>query len=321
MFTVYQYRPLDESEWDHFVRLGNNGTIFHLRTFLNYHPQGRFKDHSLIIKKKGKLFSIFPAAVKKINSKPYLISHPGATVGSFVIPENLSIAESMELVKCLVAYAGGKGFSGIRITLPPNLYQRRLSNYMDFAFFKYDFQYLKRDITSILFLESTLKATVNKFRSSHKRAVNKAIDSGVHVEQSNDLSSFYSILEKNLKIRHGVSPTHSLRELRNIQKLFPKRFNLFAAFLDRKMIAGVVNFIVNDHVVLAFYISHDEAFSKYRAVNLLFYTIFDWAIDNNYNIYDFGTFTVNEKPNMGLGRFKENFGASGIFRDTIELCL
>ena len=34
---------------------------------------------------------------------------------------------------------------------------------------------------------------------------------------------------------------------------------------------------------------------------------------------DFGIFTVNGEPNMGLGRFKENFGASGIFRDTIEL--
>jgi hypothetical protein len=38
-------------------------------------------------------------------------------------------------------------------------------------------------------------------------------------------------------------------------------------------------------------------------------------------IYDFGTFTVDEEPNMGLGRFKENFGASGIFRDTVELSL
>jgi hypothetical protein len=28
---------------------------------------------------------------------------------------------------------------------------------------------------------------------------------------------------------------------------------------------------------------------------------------------------VNEKPNMGLARFKENFGSSGVFRDTIEL--
>ena len=87
------------------------------------------------------------------------------------------------------------------------------------------------------------------------------------------------------------------------------------------MIAGVVNFVVNEHTIIAFYISHNEKFKEHRAVNLLFYSIFDWAIGLNYKIYDFGIFTVNEEPNMGLGRFKENFGASGIFRDTIELIL
>ena len=88
--------------------------------------------------------------------------------------------------------------------------------------------------------------------------------------------------------------------------------------LDEKMIAGVINFIINKEVVLAFYISHDEAYKEYRPVNLLFYTIFGWAIESHFKIYDFGTFTVDGSPNMGLGRFKENFGASGIFRDTIE---
>ena len=84
------------------------------------------------------------------------------------------------------------------------------------------------------------------------------------------------------------------------------------------MIAGVVNFIINSEVVLAFYISHDEKYKDKRPVNLLFYEIFDWAIKSNFKTYDFGIFTVDESPNMGLGRFKENFGASGIFRDTIE---
>ena len=93
---------------------------------------------------------------------------------------------------------------------------------------------------------------------------------------------------------------------------------LFGAFIGDRMIAGVVNFIINSEVVLAFYISHNEEEKDKRPVNLLFYSIFEWAIKSNYKIYDFGIFTVNENPNMGLGRFKENFGASGIFRDTIE---
>jgi lipid II:glycine glycyltransferase (peptidoglycan interpeptide bridge formation enzyme) len=176
-------------------------------------------------------------------------------------------------------------------------------------------------VTSILFLEDSLDKNLAKFKSSHLRAVRNAQEKGVNVRQSNDFDSFYNILEQNLKIRHSVSPTHTLAELKNIHAMFPDRINLFAAFVKGVMVAGVVNFVVNDHVVLAFYISHDEAYQEFRAVNLLFYSIFDWAIQQGFRIYDFGTFTVNEEPNMGLGRFKENFGASGIFRDTIELKL
>lgn len=274
-----------------------------------------------MIKKKGKLFSVFPAAEKKIGGTIHLVSHPGASVGSFVVPESLSIADSMALADCLVTYAKGCEFDRIRITLPPTLYQRRLSNYMDFAFFKQNFHYVKRDITSILFLEESLETTVGKFRSSHRRAVRKANEKGVVVRQSNDFDSFYRILENNLNIRHGVTPTHSLEELKHIHELFPDKINLFAAYIDDTMVAGVVNFLVNNHVVLAFYISHDENYAEYRAVNLLFYSIFDWAVQSHFKIYDFGTFTVDEEPNMGLGRFKENFGASGIFRDTIELTI
>ena len=88
-----------------------------------------------------------------------------------------------------------------------------------------------------------------------------------------------------------------------------------------KMVAGVVNFIATENVVLAFYISHDENFQEARPINLLFYKIFEWAIQEKFRVFDFGIFTVNEEPNLGLARFKENFGASGQFRDTLELNL
>ena len=321
MFTLHRYINQNESRWDQFVSSGNNGTLFHLRKFLNYHPKDRFQDHSILIEKKQNLFSVLPAAKLIVDGKRILVSHPGSTVGSFVVPENLSIADAMSMSEALVTYVKENNFFGIRITLPPTLYQRRLSNYMDFSFFKQGFTYSKRDVTSILFLEDSLDKNLAKFKSSHLRAVRNAQEKGVTVCQSNDFDSFYHILEQNLNIRHGVSPTHTLAELKNIHALFPDRVNLFAAFVKDVMVAGVVNFVVNDHVVLAFYISHDEAYQEFRAVNLLFYSIFDWAIQQGFRIYDFGTFTVNEEPNMGLGRFKENFGASGIFRDTIELKL
>ena len=40
-----------------------------------------------------------------IEGKKILVSHPGATVGSFTLPENLSIADSLCLVEKLIEYA------------------------------------------------------------------------------------------------------------------------------------------------------------------------------------------------------------------------
>ena len=142
-------------------------------------------------------------------------------------------------------------------------------------------------------ISSKLKKTFANVITSHRRSINKALSSGVKVVQSEDFITFYKILKNNLKIRHGVEPTHTIQELESIKSLFPNKCNLFAAYVNGKMIAGVVNFIINNHVVLAFYIGHNEKFSEYRSVNLLFYTIFEWAIKEGYSIYDFGIFTVN----------------------------
>ena len=103
MFEIYRYTDSDQSLWDDFVPNANNGTLFHLRSFLSYHPHDRFVDHSLLVNKKGKIFSVFPAAEQEIDGNRYLVSHPGSSVGSFVVNENLSIANSIDLVKSLIS--------------------------------------------------------------------------------------------------------------------------------------------------------------------------------------------------------------------------
>lgn len=318
---IQRYSAQSFDEWDDLVWAMNNGTMFHTRRFLSYHPGDRFTDHSLFFSSKEKPLALFPAAEQIIDGHKWLVSHPGSSYGSFVVPEHLSFANSYALVKSLKQHATAQGFFGIRLTLPPTIYNKRLSNYVDFALIKHGFHYAKRELSSILFLESSGEENLAKFRPSHRQAVRKAERRGVSVKPSDDYAAFYHILERNLSIRHGVTPTHSLEELKTLKQLFPDRINLFGAFVDNIMVAGVVNFVATDNVVLAFYISHDESYQDYRALNLLFYSIFDWAIKANLRVFDFGIFTVNEEPNWGLGRFKENFGASGMFRDTLEITL
>ncbi|MDP7071962.1 MAG: GNAT family N-acetyltransferase, partial [Candidatus Marinimicrobia bacterium] len=59
---IETYYERDAELWDTFVQESNNGTLFHTRKFLSYHPSDRFKDRSLIFLKKGNPIALLPAA-------------------------------------------------------------------------------------------------------------------------------------------------------------------------------------------------------------------------------------------------------------------
>ena len=315
--TVYSEKNLDE--WESFVDNANNGTIFHLRSFLGYHPPDRFEDHSLIFHKKGNLSALFPACVVNDDGGKTLYSHRGATFGGFVIDESSSFKDAFDLTESLLKYARKKEFSRIILTQPPLIYQTRLSNNLDFALLQNGFDYLKREVSSVLSLKPSLAANINNFRSEARTAFRRAVKLGVSVKESDDYEGFYKILEANLWTRHGVKPTHTVEEIKSLRKLFPDKIELLGAFAEGKMIAGIVLFECNSKVLIAFYISHDEEYQNYRAVNLLFHDIIKRAIKRKFKFLDFGIFTVNMEPNWGLGRFKESFGASGLFRDSFQI--
>lgn len=316
--TLRRFQETDTPDWEAFVAQANNGTLFHERKFLGYHPEDRFKDHSLVFEEKGVFKALFPAVEITDGSSRSLISHQGSSYGGIVVREEMSFRESYDYVEALVRHSRTEGFDRIQMTLPPAIYQSRVSNYLDFALIKHGFNYKKRDISSMLTLESSPEQNLQNFRASHRTAVRKATKEGVTIRESADWTDFYALLKENLKIRHNVQPTHTLDELLKLKALYPDQIRLFGAYWESKLIAGVVNFSVNKDVVLAFYISHKEEYQNLRAVNLLFYEIIKWCHGTGFRYLDFGIFTVNMEPNFGLGRFKENFGASGVFRDTFE---
>ena len=82
--TISRYTDEDAALWDDFVWQANNGNIFHTRQFLNYHPPGRFEDHSLIFRKDNKVHALMPATVKFEGHRKILVSHRGASYGGIV---------------------------------------------------------------------------------------------------------------------------------------------------------------------------------------------------------------------------------------------
>ncbi len=319
--TVACFDPEEHTFWDDFVREANNGTLFHERKFLNYHPEGRFTDHSLVFFDNNKTASLFPAVEYEQAGMKILHSHRGSSYGGFVQPPDLSLDMHLKITESFLDYLHEHNFNRVIITIPPIIYNKRLSNYAEFALFRNHFRYLKRDISSVLYLENSIEKNIAKFRPSTRTAFRKAVKKGVTVRETEDYACFYAILKKNLKIRHNVQPTHTLEELEDIKQRYPDRIRLYAAYIDDTMIAGIVLFDATEQVTLAFYISHDEAYQEYRGVNLLFKEVIEDSIRRGFTYLDYGIFTVNMEPNLGLARFKESFGAGGIFRDTLYLDL
>jgi hypothetical protein len=318
---IVRHQPNEDKAWDEFVWSANNGNIFHTRQFLNYHPKDRFVDYSLTFYKKGKRIAQLPAIEYFDKNKKRLVSHRGASYGGFVVKDTLSIQNSFELVEEFLKYAKTAQFDEIDMTPPPQVYLHRPSNYIDFALVQNGFSYRKREVSSVIPLDFSRDKILTTFNEGSRRAVRRGKKLGVVVKESQKYQEFYDILEKNLRLRHNVAPTHTLDELLLLKDLFPERIKLFGAFKESTMVAGVVMFICNPQVVLAFYISHNEDFQEFRGVNVLFFDIIDWGIAQGYKFLDFGIFTVNEDPNWGLARFKESFGAQGIFRDSfIKIC-
>ncbi|MBL7136060.1 MAG: GNAT family N-acetyltransferase [Candidatus Marinimicrobia bacterium] len=319
--SIKPYKNKYSETWDNFVRESVNGTIFHTRLFLSYHPKDRFRDGSLIFRKNDEIFALFPAARGIWDGKDTLCSHKGASYGGLIHREGLGVSNAFSIVESLINYFKKQNISRIIITLPPIIYNHRLSNYIDFALIKNGFKYLKREVSSIVFLENNIDQNIKKFMQTNRTAFRRAMKLGVEVRESDEWERFYEILKNNLKIRHNVQPTHTLEELIKLKKLLPDKIFLYGAYINDEMIAGVVMFDCNQDVSLAFYISHDESKQKYRGVNILFYHIINRCINNGFKYLDFGIFTVNMEPNFGLARFKEGFGSSGILRDTLVLDL
>ncbi|MBD3368758.1 GNAT family N-acetyltransferase [Candidatus Fermentibacteria bacterium] len=317
---VRQLVEADRDAWADFVHRSNNGTVFHLPQFLDYHPPDRFDDHHLTVEDGGEMLAVVPGALSEVEGETWFSSYPGASYGGPVIPDRMGLRKVEKVMDAVVGYCRDRGWEGVRMTIPPQVYFRRPHNYIDFALSKQGLGYSKRELSAVIDLSRFGEEVDLAFRSSARRGVRKAIKNGIRVEENDDFGAFYPVLETNLKDRHGVRPTHTLEELFLLRKLLGgEKVRQFVAVDDRdRILAGMVMFHCNPRVTLAFYISHDEEFQKLRPVNLLYREVIDWARQMGYRYLDLGTFTLEMDVNYGLCRFKESFTARGRFRDTFS---
>ena len=110
--SIEEYKEEFAEEWDRFVlKTSANGTFLQSRRFLSYHPEGRFQDSSLMIRKGQEIIAVVPACVREEDGKVIFSSHPGSTFGGIIVsPKYLAISKMISIIELLDGWLIENGF-------------------------------------------------------------------------------------------------------------------------------------------------------------------------------------------------------------------
>ena len=307
--SIKPYNASLKKEWNDFVESSKNGTFLFNRGFMDYHSE-RFADSSFIFYKKGKLYSLLPANVRG----DVIYSHQGLTYGGLVMNDECTATGILEVFETLRAECKRIGVKKIVYKRVPYIYDSLPSEEDLYALFRYDAKLIARTISTTIDRLHPLELS-----QLRKRLLKKAQNFDIRVTESTDLESFYKILESNLRNKYGVSPVHSLEELKLLQSRFPDNIKLFSAHKDGEMLAGGL-FFVTKEVVHAQYPHASQEGKKIGAMDILF----NYVINNEFpgvRYFDFGHSTEQEGRylNENLIFMKQGFGGRAICYDTYEL--
>jgi len=226
---IIEYSEEWKTKWDNFVLESNNGTIFHLQKFFDYHPKENFTFNHLIFLDKGNITGLLPGSrIGDLYESPI-----GSSYGS-IVTKDVKFAYAMEMVSVLLEYGRKNGIKEYLLTSAPRVYERHPNENLDFAMlwqgFKYDLHYISSAIKL-----SPDNDIISRFQPTVRRNIRKALKiSDLRVEINDSFEEFYPILIKN-KERHDVKPTHSLKDLIKLKKLLPENIT-FKAINNRAII-------------------------------------------------------------------------------------
>jgi len=310
------YDPSRKDEWDSFVLGSNNGTVFHLQHFLEYHAPDKFPFHHLMFYKNGKLRAVLPGGLNALN---IFESPAGASYGSFVIGD-IKFDETLEIIDAFEDYSWQKGIREVYLTSAPFIYQKELSHNLEYALLYRGFSYQRHYISHVIRLHE-MDDVLRSFQKTTRNIIRQSLRQNIiSLEDTDKFDEFYPILVEN-KQKHDAKPTHTLDELYRLRSLLGDRIKLMLVRHEGKAIGGIVSFHCNNDVLLCFYIAMLYEYQQLRPIYRSMYEIITRAKREGYKFLDTGVSQDTRAdnpmtPSLDLIFFKEKFNSRGILRST-----
>jgi hypothetical protein len=311
MIEVRRYQATDKNDWNDLLSRSRIDSFLFNRDFMDYHSD-RFTDHSFLIYRKGKLVALLPG---NIDDKTFH-SHQGLTYGGLISSNKVTSGDVIQIFELINYALRNIGLKEVIYKPTPWIYHNYPAQEDIYALFRLNAKRIGCNLSTTIFQHNKLS-----FIESRKSGIRKAKREGVSIAESDNLESYWEILEDNLMKLHQKKPVHSFDEILMLKDRFPKNIRLFVAEKSNEVIAGCLVFLMSN-LLHTQYISSSEIGRQTGALDLLFDELIN-RIFVNYPVFDFGHSTEQ------LGRFlnenlifqKEGFGGRGVVYDIYKYIL
>lgn len=308
--TIEQFSTDLEKEWDRFVlKESTNGTFLQSRNFLNYHPEGRFKDASLVVKKGNAIVAVIPAN----REGQSIISHRGSTFGGVVLEKHaLKVSVLENIFKALNDYCVENSINEIVLKQTGNIFCKEDTSLLDYFLFLNGYE-VSYELGYWIDYTDYPEDIISAFSSSRRRDYRYSLKSDFRfgeLTSDQDISEFYDILCDNYT-KFGKNPVHTLAELIEFKKSRLKDIvRFFGVFEENQMIAGGMTFSFDHRVIHTQYLAVRQDKTNFFANEFLYTNLIKTGKEDGFEKFSFGTSTLESGKvlNKPLAQFKEGFG-------------
>lgn len=310
-WEIRRYRPEDAELWDRLVAESRQGTLLHMRGYVDYHSD-RFIDCSLIALRKGKPTAILPA---NIDSDSILRSHQGLTYGGWLTPlSHFDGTDMLELFDAWTGWCRGNAIREIIYKAVPHIYHRIPAEEDLYALFRFGATIETVNLSTVIDMRE-----IPPFNTQQKRHLKKSTALNPWIQETDKVSEFMPLLKECLKERHNAVPIHTESELQLLKDRFPQGIRLFLSGYNTEPEASVCIYDTNS-VAHCQYIATSETGRQNGVLSYLFHHLIHY-IFRDHRYFDFGT--SNEDAgrilNSGLLHQKTGLGGRGLIYQIFHL--
>lgn len=324
-YIIEFYKEDYEEKWDDFIlNKSMNGTFLQTRRFINYHPQDRFKDCSICVKKGNELVVAILACEIIEDGKQTFFAHKGTTFGGISIARTVYSASVLnEIIETILDFLKQNGYEKIYLKMVPDIYQKENTNLLDYFLYKNGFSCYD-ELNYYLLLEKYKKDIALQFSSSKRRDFKYSLKNNFKfkmLETRKEIAEYYKVLLKNLE-KLQLHPVHSLLDLYDLKfNRFDSNIEFYGVFKEEILVAGSMLFYFGEDIMHTQYLSSDEKYLKLYSMDFLIFNLIQLGVEKNMRMLTLGVCTENQGRdlNLGLSRFKEGFGTEFCINRSYEV--